>query len=322
MKRLRALLMLAVFSGLAVPEASAASSTVDFLRKIDRQLCIKFPNLKCKYRKQHAAEMRKAKNKVVTTAEPSGVVESQPASESDASETTKVATILPRLKPVEASKPKAPSPPLRATIPVVLRKSPEKPVAAIVEKKSLDGSCLSALTVQGVEFETVAQPSSSAACRVPQPVRLKSVRMNGMDVQLPDHPILNCAFARRFVNWLKEQAGPAATATEGFALTEFYTGPGFQCRGRNGDHSGKISEHGRGNAIDVERMKFSDGQVFLVHDALASSSKAYGTLKAMRKSACTSFSTVLGPGSNAAHREHFHFDAGMHGKSASYRICE
>jgi hypothetical protein len=31
---------------------------------------------------------------------------------------------------------------------------------------------------------------------------------------------------------------------------------------------------------------------------------------------------VLGPGSNAAHESHFHFDLGKHGNSGNYRICE
>ena len=43
---------------------------------------------------------------------------------------------------------------------------------------------------------------------------------------------------------------------------------------------------------------------------------------ALRISACGYFTTVLGPGANAAHAEHYHFDLGLHGKSGNYRICE
>jgi hypothetical protein len=289
---------------LTLPAAARTSGPAEFLRKIDRQLCVNFKSLKCKYRKQRIAEARKVKSKT-----------EKPAKPSKASE-TKVATVLPRFKPLQAPKPEA------SLTPVVLRKTPEKPPVPITPEKPLSGSCLSALKALGVDFDSVPQPAGQASCKVQQPVQLKSVRMRGVNLQLPDRPILNCAFARRFVSWLKEAGGPAATATQGFAMTEFYTGPGYQCRGRNGDASAKISEHGYGNAIDVERIKFSDGQVFLVHDALDPSAKAYKTLKAIRKSACARFTTVLGPGTNAAHREHFHFDAGMHGKSATYKICE
>jgi hypothetical protein len=34
------------------------------------------------------------------------------------------------------------------------------------------------------------------------------------------------------------------------------------------------------------------------------------------------FTTILGPGSNASHADHLHFDLGLHGKTANYRICE
>jgi hypothetical protein len=322
MKIMRVLLVLSFACVLALPAAARTSGPAEFLRKIDRQLCLNFKSLKCKNRKVYTNEAQKTKGKAQKISEPTKTAEVKPISKPETPKTKKVAAVLPRLKPVaapkkETAKTKAPAP-----VQVVLRKLPEEPPAPVVQEKQSDGSCLSALKAQGVVFESVAQPTDAASCKVIQPVQLKSVRMNGVNLQLPDSPILNCAFAKQFVGWLKEQGGPVATATEGFALTEFYTGPGYQCRGRNGDSSAKISEHGSGNAIDVERIKFSDGQVFLVHDALDPSAKSYKTLKAIRKSACARFTTVLGPGTNPAHREHFHFDSGMHGKSATYRICE
>jgi hypothetical protein len=42
----------------------------------------------------------------------------------------------------------------------------------------------------------------------------------------------------------------------------------------------------------------------------------------LRTSACGYFTTVLGPGSNEAHKNHFHFDLALHGRSDNYRICE
>ena len=188
--------------------------------------------------------------------------------------------------------------------------------------QSGNAACVDELKVKHVDFDLVAQPSGLPACVVVQPVQLKSVLINGTNLQLPDHPILNCAFALNFVSWLQDLGGPAALEKEGTVLTHFYTGPGFECRGRNGDASAKISEHGFGNAVDVERLQFADGLKVLVHDAPDTTAPGYDVLKAIRASACTRFTTVLGPGSNAAHREHFHFDSGVHGKSGTYRICE
>lgn len=294
---------------LAVPAGAAPNGAVEFLRKIDRQLCANFKSLKCTRGKRQKSVTPKTTAKIEKpVAAPKFAAQPvipKPPLKLEAPLPSKIAAVLPRFKPVK-------------TVPLATVAMPEKPV----EKLPADASCYAALKAKGVEFQSVAQPSGGSSCSVQQPVQLKSVHMSGVDLQMPDHPILNCAFALHFMSWLQELGGPAATAKEGFALTQFYTGPGFVCRGRNGDISSKISEHGYGNAVDVERMTFSDGQIFLVHDALDPTAKAYETLKAMRTSACTRFSTVLGPGSNAAHREHFHFDLGMHGKSGTYKICE
>ena len=124
------------------------------------------------------------------------------------------------------------------------------------------------------------------------------------------------------LSWVKERGQPAARDNAGSAIAKLYTGPGYQCRGRNGDGSGKLSEHGYGNAVDITLFKLESGRTVNVSEALNPVSPDYAVLKTMRATACEQFSTVLGPGSNAAHAEHFHFDNGLHGKSGTYRICE
>ena len=145
---------------------------------------------------------------------------------------------------------------------------------------------------------------------------------DGRRITFPDRPILNCAFAARFAGWLKESGASIVLAQAKSPIDQLYTGPGYQCRGRNGDISGKISEHGFGNAVDITFFRLADKRVFQVEDALTPTSPAYATLSGLRGSACGYFTTVLGPGANTAHAKHFHFDLGKHGKSDKYRICE
>jgi hypothetical protein len=45
-------------------------------------------------------------------------------------------------------------------------------------------------------------------------------------------------------------------------------------------------------------------------------------IRTLRTTACGYFTTILGPGSNASHADHLHFDLGLHGKTGNYRICE
>ncbi len=297
--------------------APAATGPAAFLRKLDRKICAEFKSIKChhKLKKQVSPKVKIEKPSVRIQDKVKALPAVKPVLKSPVVVPSKPVAVVPREKPMQA----APLVPIAPVAPVATAVNPPPPVASEQPRAT---SCLATLKANKVDFQVVAQPAGSPPCVVEQPVQLKSVLIGGAILQLPDHPILNCKFAVQFASWLQELGGPAAIEKEGSALTHFYTGPGFVCRGRNGDNSAKISEHGYGNAVDVERLKFSDGLMILVHDAPDLTAPGYDVLKAMRASACTRFTTVLGPGSNAAHREHFHFDSGTHGKSGTYRICE
>ncbi len=159
-------------------------------------------------------------------------------------------------------------------------------------------------------------------CHVQNPVNLHSIKAQQNLVKLPEGPLLNCKFALQFSKWLSESGAPILAAQMGTPLEKISTGPGFECRGRNGDSSAKISEHGFGNAIDITTLRMHGGKIINVLDAIDPNAESYAILHGLRASACGYFTTVLGPGTNAAHEKHFHFDLGVHGKSENYRICE
>ena len=115
---------------------------------------------------------------------------------------------------------------------------------------------------------------------------------------------------------------PVVRDQEDKALTALSTGPGFECRSRNGDTTAKISEHASGNAVDIDQIVLADKSRIAISQVANTSDPHYRMLMALRTSACGYFTTVLGPGSNAAHASHYHLDLGVHGKSGNYRICE
>jgi hypothetical protein len=174
----------------------------------------------------------------------------------------------------------------------------------------------------GVVFSVPERVQGTGECTVLDPVQLRGVETTLGRVELPGHPTLNCAFARQFAVWLSDIAVPATAALGEARLSSLSTGPGYQCRGRNGDSSAKISEHAFGNAIDIDGMTLTNDKRIEIPDVLDKQAPDRRMLMALRTSACGYFTTVLGPGSNAAHASHFHFDLGTHGKSGNYRICE
>lgn len=226
------------------------------------------------------------------------------------------ATPLPTQRPVIAPK-AAVSAPVPRTKPQLQQKQ-----AALIPRVTprdtprgdAGSSCLQQLRALGVEFTVPAVNVDSGKCQVQNPVNLRSVKAQKNLIKLPEAPLLNCRFALQFSKWLSESGAPILAAQMNSPVEKISTGPGFECRGRNGDNSAKTSEHGYGNAVDIATFRLRNGTALNVADSTL--------LQGVRTSACGYFTTVLGPGSNAAHEKHFHFDLGLHGKSGNYRICE
>ena len=109
----------------------------------------------------------------------------------------------------------------------------------------------------------------------------------------------------------------------GTAIQRVHSGEGFVCRRRNNALTGKLSEHAFGNATDWVGIKFTDGSKLAIIDTSKLDADEASFLNSVRKAACGTFTTILGPGSNAAHASHFHFDLGRSKeKKNPYRICE
>lgn len=187
---------------------------------------------------------------------------------------------------------------------------------------ALSGECEQGLRNSKVQFEPVAAPFGDAKCPVDDPVRLHAIATPSGVVSLPEGPVFNCRFARQFAMWISDTGSAVVLAQTSKRLDKVATGPGYDCRHRNGDSSGKMSEHAAGDAVDITTLTLADGTTIRIADAMNPASPSYAVLRALRTTACGYFTTVLGPGSNEAHREHYHLDLGVHGKSGNYRICE
>jgi len=90
----------------------------------------------------------------------------------------------------------------------------------------------------------------------------------------------------------------------------------YDCRGRNRIVGAKLSEHGKGNALDVRSLKLANGTVLELTDPQV----AKEFRDRVRKDACARFSTVLGPGSDGYHESHVHVDLAE--RAGGYRMCQ
>ena len=213
----------------------------------------------------------------------------------------------------------APAPAARAAAPAKTDAAPappEKP--AVIAAPPPSDACLVELTALGAEAVKADAPSASdARCVVDNPVRLKSVTTREGKVVIHGEPLASCEAARAAAAHLVQTVAPMAKGATGIALAGV-TAAGFECRPRNRTPGGKLSAHGMGKAFDIMAFQFADGSSFTV----AAPGERAAFLNGARKAACGYFTTVLGPGSDEAHRDHLHLDIDAHGASGYARICQ
>ena len=177
------------------------------------------------------------------------------------------------------------------------------------------------LQAVGLIADPVSTPAApNEACKIEVPVRLKSLAVQGTEhpITFPDNPIVACVFAERFGKWVGALAQPLVTASLGTPIKAIRTGPGFACRNRAG--GGKLSAHALGIAVDIASFELHGGGTLAVTEA--KDQRKMELLATLRTAACGWFTTILGPGSDAAHATHWHLDILQHGSSDRYRICQ
>jgi hypothetical protein len=209
--------------------------------------------------------------------------------------------------------------PIPVAKPGVLKDLPRGVVSLAVVPNDEYAACLQDLEASGAEFERPFHVVEEG-CTLNGAVTLISVPTTTGRVALAGRPKMLCPFAVKFTRWLTEVGAPIIVQRLGSPLAAIQTGSGFVCRNRVGGSVSKVSEHARGNALDLMGFNLKNKHRITVEEMPTSSVAA--ALSGLRTSACGYFTTVLGPGSNAAHKNHLHFDLGQHGKSGKYRICE
>jgi hypothetical protein len=231
--------------------------------------------------------------------------------------------VRPKRKPV-APKPMLPEPARENFMPEIVLHVPHPPAPRIETTASLPSygdDCRDELARLGADFSVSEDIKGTGVCHVAKPVQLRSVLTSAGRVELPGTPLLNCAFAQQFVMWLSDVAAPLIAGAGGARIASLSTGTSYQCRTRNGDLSGKMSEHAFGNAIDIAGITLTDERRVEITATSVPQAPDRRLLAALRASACGYFSTVLGPGADGAHDSHLHFDLGVHGVDGTYRIC-
>ncbi len=168
--------------------------------------------------------------------------------------------------------------------------------------KSKNGSVCGDPSIKGQVLARIT--SRTKGCGVAEPVQITSVE----GVALSEAAIMDCATAKALKTWVIKGLQPAFGQTR---VVKLEVAAHYICRPRNNVKGNRISEHGKGRAIDISAIILEDGQVLSV-------ARDWGkTLRRVYKAACGIFGTTLGPGSDGHHEDHMHFDTARH-RGGSY----
>lgn len=148
--------------------------------------------------------------------------------------------------------------------------------------------------------------AGNPSCGVEDAVRVRSIS----GVELSQRSVMDCKTAAALKTWIEKTAKPTFSRTGG-GLKRLRVAAHYACRTRNNQPGGRVSEHGKGRAIDISGVRLRDGTLITVQNGW-NGRETRDALRALHRGACGPFGTVLGPNSDRFHRDHFHFDTARH----------
>lgn len=175
-----------------------------------------------------------------------------------------------------------------------------------IPSEAVTRQCLADLARSQVRFERLPDRVFSGGCSAAGAVKL-------LDIGVPTSSLgaMRCGLARAFAEWVHRPLQQAAARNLGSPVVRIESMGTYACRPVNNQSGGKLSEHGRANAVDLAGFLLADGRRVTVKDGWnGPDPRIRAFLREIHRAACGPFGVVLGPDANAYHRDHLHFDLG------------
>ncbi len=155
----------------------------------------------------------------------------------------------------------------------------------------------------GAVYRDLEPINEGGACRIDWPVQL--MQLSG-GIHMKPAATVTCQMALAFSSWTKDELAPNARLRYFSGVNTIHQGSSYSCRNIRGTRT--ASEHSKGNAIDVMRIELNSGRDIDVRKPGFFAFREKRLLANVRKGGCQYFNTVLGPGYDRDHADHFHFD--------------
>jgi hypothetical protein len=175
-------------------------------------------------------------------------------------------------------------------------------------RNNVEAACLTSGAVRASAYVRPLQTiDGPGVCGLQRPLYVSGTL--GGSVGVVPAATMGCPLTAAIDRWLKNSVQPAAYRYYGTSVIEIKQIASYNCRGRNGTRFGKISEHAFGNALDIAAFRLASGQeITVVRGWWRGTPRERAFLKEVFAGACAEFYTVLGPGGDRHHYNHFHVD--------------
>jgi hypothetical protein len=193
-------------------------------------------------------------------------------------------------------------------------------------------SCMKSGAVkEGPSIAIIKAIEGPGACGLDYPLRIAALgettlasfaeeSSTAQPVAVAPAATLACPLVSALDRFVSDSVQPAARRWFGQPVVGIKQISAYSCRGMNDVPGARISEHAFGNALDIAAFTLADGRTITVKDSWRGTPAEQGFLHDIQDTACTLFTTVLAPGSNAYHEDHMHVD--LMRRSSGRTICE
>jgi hypothetical protein len=183
------------------------------------------------------------------------------------------------------------------------------PIARGASRYSVPASeiaCRTQLKQLGVVFQERAPINDGGVCRIDNPLTVSGFASG--QIRLKPSATLNCQMTLAFARWVKGDLQPSTRLRYLSGVNTIHQASSYSCRTMSNRRGANMSEHSKGNALDIAKITLNNGTDIKVQKPGFFAFRQRGLLNNVRSDACDYFTTVLGPGYDIFHRDHFHFD--------------
>ena len=135
--------------------------------------------------------------------------------------------------------------------------------------------------LDGLDVVAIAEPPmrEGGNCGTAAPMKLVSIGRGAQEVSFAPQPIVTCDMIAGLARWLKQDVQPLARRFMGAQVVRIETMSSYSCRNAYGLAHGRLSQHGRANALDIGNFVTDKGQTVNIESDWGTTAREIAALR-------------------------------------------